>query len=193
MQVSKPCKTRGKIVQSPNYWNTGLIYIIYKDPVCTSQKTQCAWITKTNLLLLYHMGDIRKLFLQLNLGLYIPLLISTNRQLNLAVRTVTTKLDSGICQCGSLLQLTCHVCQLCPQFCRTSLPKKWYEILLKKRRRARSCPTSSTRYTFTATKTSAFCSQTSRDSQVRRLRLKCDGTRAETRFRPSAKRTSPFK
>jgi hypothetical protein len=26
-----------------------------------------------------------------------------------------------------------------------------------------------------------------------RLRLKCDGTRAETRFRPSAKRTSPFK
>jgi len=28
---------------------------------------------------------------------------------------------------------------------------------------------------------------------VRRLRLKCDGTRAETRFRLSAKRTSPFK
>ena len=26
-----------------------------------------------------------------------------------------------------------------------------------------------------------------------RLRLKCDGTRAETRFRVSAKRTSPFK
>jgi hypothetical protein len=26
-----------------------------------------------------------------------------------------------------------------------------------------------------------------------RLRLKCDGTRAETRFSPSAKRTSPFK
>jgi hypothetical protein len=26
-----------------------------------------------------------------------------------------------------------------------------------------------------------------------RLRLKCDGTRAETRFRPSAKRTNPFK
>jgi len=26
-----------------------------------------------------------------------------------------------------------------------------------------------------------------------RLRLKCDGTRAETRIRPSAKRTSPFK
>ena len=26
-----------------------------------------------------------------------------------------------------------------------------------------------------------------------RLRLKCDGTRAETRFRLSAKRTSPFK
>jgi len=26
-----------------------------------------------------------------------------------------------------------------------------------------------------------------------RLRLKCDGTRAETRFRPSAKRTSSFK
>jgi hypothetical protein len=28
---------------------------------------------------------------------------------------------------------------------------------------------------------------------VRRLRLKCDGTRAETKFRLSAKRTSPFK
>jgi len=26
-----------------------------------------------------------------------------------------------------------------------------------------------------------------------RLRLKCDGTRAETRFRLSAKRTTPFK
>ena len=31
------------------------------------------------------------------------------------------------------------------------------------------------------------------NTQVRRLRLKCDGTRAETRFRLSAKRTSPFK
>jgi hypothetical protein len=30
-------------------------------------------------------------------------------------------------------------------------------------------------------------------SFVGRLRLKCDGTRAETRFRLSAKRTSPFK
>jgi hypothetical protein len=29
--------------------------------------------------------------------------------------------------------------------------------------------------------------------RVGRLRLKCDGTRAETRFRLSAKRTSPFK
>jgi hypothetical protein len=28
---------------------------------------------------------------------------------------------------------------------------------------------------------------------VYRLRLKCDGTSAEPRFRPSAKRTSPFK
>jgi hypothetical protein len=28
---------------------------------------------------------------------------------------------------------------------------------------------------------------------IHRLRLKCDGTRAETRFRLSAKRTSPFK
>jgi hypothetical protein len=28
---------------------------------------------------------------------------------------------------------------------------------------------------------------------LRRLRLECDGTRAETRFRLSAKRTSPFK
>jgi len=33
--------------------------------------------------------------------------------------------------------------------------------------------------------------QTVRD--VGRLRLKCDGTRAETRFRLSVKRTSPFK
>jgi len=30
-------------------------------------------------------------------------------------------------------------------------------------------------------------------SEVSRLRLKCDGTRAEARFRLSAKRTSPFK
>jgi len=30
-------------------------------------------------------------------------------------------------------------------------------------------------------------------SKISRLRLKCDGTRAETRFRLSAKRTSPFK
>jgi hypothetical protein len=31
------------------------------------------------------------------------------------------------------------------------------------------------------------------DTKRSRLRLKCDGTRAETRFRLSAKRTSPFK
>jgi hypothetical protein len=31
------------------------------------------------------------------------------------------------------------------------------------------------------------------ETEVARLRLKCDGTRAETRFRLSAKRTSPFK
>jgi len=30
------------------------------------------------------------------------------------------------------------------------------------------------------------------DPSYRRLRMKCDGTRAETRFRLSAKRTSPF-
>ena len=30
-------------------------------------------------------------------------------------------------------------------------------------------------------------------NSVSRVRLKCDGTRAETRFRLSAKRTSPFK
>jgi len=30
-------------------------------------------------------------------------------------------------------------------------------------------------------------------STIGRVRLKCDGTRAETRFRLSAKRTSPFK
>ena len=36
--------------------------------------------------------------------------------------------------------------------------------------------------------------QTHRESDIDiRLRLKCDGTRAETRFRLSAKRTSPFK
>jgi len=31
------------------------------------------------------------------------------------------------------------------------------------------------------------------NATIGRLRLKCDGTRAETRFRLSAKRTSPFK
>jgi len=31
------------------------------------------------------------------------------------------------------------------------------------------------------------------NSKIGRLRLKCDGTRAETRFLLSAKRTSPFK
>ena len=31
------------------------------------------------------------------------------------------------------------------------------------------------------------------NAMISRLRLKCDGTRAETRFRLSAKRTSPFK
>jgi hypothetical protein len=31
------------------------------------------------------------------------------------------------------------------------------------------------------------------ESKRLRLRLKCDGTRAETRFRLSAKQTSPFK
>jgi len=36
-----------------------------------------------------------------------------------------------------------------------------------------------------------FCSN--RRSILDRLRLKCDGTRAETRFRLSAKRRSPFK
>jgi hypothetical protein len=35
-----------------------------------------------------------------------------------------------------------------------------------------------------------FCDAT---LNTRRLRLKCGGTRAETRFRHSAKRTSPFK
>jgi len=79
---------------------------------------------------------------------------------------VTDWLTVQMCVTDWLLQLTCHVYQLCPQFCLTSLPKKWYEILLKKKRRARSCPTNSTRYTSIATKTSASCSQTSRDSQV---------------------------
>jgi hypothetical protein len=31
------------------------------------------------------------------------------------------------------------------------------------------------------------------NKHISRLRLKCDGTRAETRFRLSTKRTSPFK
>ena len=36
-------------------------------------------------------------------------------------------------------------------------------------------------------------SGTYHDKRIGRLRLKCDGTRAETRFSLSAKRTSPFK
>ena len=40
--------------------------------------------------------------------------------------------------------------------------------------------------TLIISKPSAYC-------KVGRLRLKCDGTRAETRFRLSTKRTSPFK
>ena len=40
-------------------------------------------------------------------------------------------------------------------------------------------------------KTGILCSGDG--SYFGRLRLKCDGTRAETRFRLSAKRTSPFK
>jgi len=44
------------------------------------------------------MEDIGKQFVQLNVGVHMPLLINANRQLNLAVRTVTTKFDSGICQ-----------------------------------------------------------------------------------------------
>ena len=39
-----------------------LIYIIYKDSVRTSQRTQCASNTKTNLLLLYRTGEY-KLFI----------------------------------------------------------------------------------------------------------------------------------
>ena len=39
-----------------------------------------------------------------------------------------------------------------------------------------------------------FCIRKSSDAvNYSRLRLKCDGTRVETRFRLSAKRTSPFK
>jgi hypothetical protein len=41
---------------------------------------------------------------------------------------------------------------------------------------------------------SLVCTVPSRgEGECGRLRLKCDGTRAETRFRLSAKRTSPFK
>ena len=38
-----------------------------------------------------------------------------------------------------------------------------------------------------------FGHNTGIQKKIGRLRLKCDGTRAETRFRLSAKRTSPFK
>ena len=38
-----------------------------------------------------------------------------------------------------------------------------------------------------------LCAKRLSKNFVPRLRLKCDGTRAETRFRLSAKRTSPFK
>jgi hypothetical protein len=38
-----------------------------------------------------------------------------------------------------------------------------------------------------------YCLSRHSYGEVGRLRLKCDGTRAETRFRLSAKRTSPFK
>jgi len=37
------------------------------------------------------------------------------------------------------------------------------------------------------------CKDGTSDSSTGRLRLKCDGTRTEIRFRLSAKRTSPFK
>ena len=37
------------------------------------------------------------------------------------------------------------------------------------------------------------CDGTRAETRFRKLRLKCDGTRAETRFRLSATRTSPFK
>ena len=69
-----------------------------------------------------------------------------------------------------------------------------------------------TSYTLQAERSSNFGSTTSRDRKLSvlysartdcgtrqasysgcRLRLKCDGTRAETTFRLSAKRTSPFK
>jgi hypothetical protein len=45
---------------------------------------------------------------------------------------------------------------------------------------------------FYAKNNSIFCHSPSED-RLGRLRLKCDGTRAEARFRLSAKRTSPFK
>jgi hypothetical protein len=45
---------------------------------------------------------------------------------------------------------------------------------------------------FGACYKSYFC-QENNNEYLSRLRLKCDGTRAETRFRLSAKRTSPFK
>ena len=38
-----------------------------------------------------------------------------------------------------------------------------------------------------------FAHRCSKQRHVGKLRLKCDGTRAETKFRLSAKRTSPFK
>jgi len=48
--------------------------------------------------------------------------------------------------------------------------------------------------TAIVTLTAGYCRLWRRlEGSVGRLRLKCDGTRAETRFRPSAKWTSPFK
>ena len=47
-----------------------------------------------------------------------------------------------------------------------------------------------TMYTWRLLSSGVWCGV---DIQLVRLRLKCDGTRAETRFRLSAKRTSPFK
>ena len=55
------------------------------------------------------------------------------------------------------------------------------------------------RFFWSSTENIAICEifkqecHTSTTATVSRLHLKCDGTRAETRFRLSAKRTSPFK
>ena len=56
-----------------------------------------------------------------------------------------------------------------------------------------SCSSSSSSSSISSSSSSSSSSNSSSSSSSIRLCLKCDDTRAETRFRLSAKRTSPFK